>query len=101
MGESLMSVALRQAAERNMQFTTPEFPSGKPVGPLVLDLSGVEMLSAAGLTELVDLHRRLREMGGELVLVNVNDQVYEIFQVAHLTRLLNVRPKSASSVGRA
>ncbi len=71
------------------------------VGPLVLDLASVDVLTASGMGELVALHKRLREMGGELVLVNVNDTVLEVLQLARLTDLIHVRPKGASSVTRA
>jgi anti-anti-sigma factor len=97
-----MSVVLRPSVESNTDAISPtEIPPGDSVGPLVLDLSGVDVLTASGLGELVVLHKRLRGMGGELVLVNVNDKVLEVLQTARLTELFHVRPKGASSITRA
>jgi anti-anti-sigma factor len=60
--------------------------------PLLLDLAGVECVTAGGLGELVALHTRLRDSGGRLVLVNVGERAFEVFAVAGLTGLLDVRP---------
>ncbi len=59
--------------------------------PLVLDLSGVDRPTAAGLGELVALHRRLRDSGGDLVLYNVSDRTFEAVAVSGLIDLLEVR----------
>ena len=58
---------------------------------LFLDLSGVENPTAAGLGELVALHKRLLESGGRLVLCNVSERAFEVFAVARLTEVLDVR----------
>jgi anti-anti-sigma factor len=59
--------------------------------PLTLDLSGMQYLSAAGIGELVRIHNRLRTTGGQLILENVSDLVFEILEVAGLTELFNVQ----------
>jgi anti-anti-sigma factor len=59
--------------------------------PLVLDLSGVDFLTAEGLGELIRVHKRLQRMGGELVLDNVGEQAFEVLQVTRLTDVLKVR----------
>src|SRR5271165_6620189 len=86
---------------RNKAISPTEIFPIDSVGPLVLDLSGVDVLTASGLGELVGLHKRLRGMGGELVLVNVNDKVLEVLQMARMTDLFHVRSKGASSITRA
>jgi anti-anti-sigma factor len=58
---------------------------------LVLDLSGVDFLTAGRLGELVTLHARLRDLGGELVLDNVGERAFEVLEVARLTEVLHVR----------
>jgi anti-anti-sigma factor len=63
--------------------------AGQP--SLLLDLEGVDRPTAAGLGELVALHRRLRDLGGTLILCNVSDTTYEALAVARLTELLEVR----------
>lgn len=56
-----------------------------------LDFSKVEVLTAATLAKLVRLNRHLRVIGSRLVLRNVTDWVYEIFEVTGLTKVLTIR----------
>jgi anti-anti-sigma factor len=58
---------------------------------LVLDLSGVDFLTAEGLGELVRRHGRMRDLGGELVLDNVGARAFEVLTVAGLTTVFDVR----------
>jgi anti-anti-sigma factor len=60
--------------------------------PLLLDLAGVECVTAGGLGELVALHNRLRDSGGHLVLVNVGERAFKVFKLTGLNALLDVRP---------
>lgn len=56
-----------------------------------VDLSGVEYPTAACLGQLVTLNRWLRASGGRLVVDKVGPRAFEVFQVARLTELLDVR----------
>src|SRR5215207_4282351 len=58
---------------------------------LHLDFRHVEGTTASGLGQLVVLHKALRALGGRLTLGNVGERVFEVFEVTHLNRLLNVR----------
>jgi anti-sigma B factor antagonist len=58
---------------------------------LRLDLARVRFLTSTALGQLVALHKRVRAAGGELVLLNVADPVYEVFEVTRLHQLLDVR----------
>jgi anti-anti-sigma factor len=69
---------------------------GRPL--LRLDLSRVEYLTAATLTALLALGRGVRAARGRLTLENAGPLVYELFEVAGLTGLLNVRARSAAPV---
>ena len=60
--------------------------------PLLLDLAGVECVTAGGLGQLVALHNRLRDTGGHLVLVNVGERAFKVFKLTGLNALLDVRP---------
>ncbi len=62
---------------------------GRP--PLELDISGVGRPTAAGPGELVALHRRLRDLGGDLALCDVSDRTFEAATVSGLIDLLEVR----------
>jgi anti-anti-sigma regulatory factor len=58
---------------------------------LSLDLSAVAAPTAGGLGGLVALHHHLRDAGQELVLLNVGPQAFEVFRLAGLDALLDLR----------
>ena len=57
----------------------------------VVDLSGVEYPTAACLGQLVALNRWVRAAGGRLVVDRVGERAYEVFALARLTEVLDVR----------
>jgi anti-sigma B factor antagonist len=59
-------------------------------GRLELDLGNVRYLCATCLGRLITLDRRLRAAGGRLTLLGVTPAVYEIFEVTHLTTVLDL-----------
>ncbi|RKF28701.1 anti-sigma factor antagonist [Micromonospora globbae] len=72
-----------------------------PARPVLrLHLSGVRLLSAAGVRALVAAHRRVRTRGGELVLVDPEPVVARVLRVTGLHRVIPVvetsGPASAS-----
>jgi anti-anti-sigma regulatory factor len=70
----------------------PPLPFSLP-GPRdwVVDLSAVEYPTAACLGQLVALNSWLRASGGRLVVDKVGRRAYEVFAVARLTDVLDVR----------
>jgi ABC-type transporter Mla MlaB component len=56
-----------------------------------LDLSGLQRPTAEGLGALVVLNKELRARGGALALLNVPAAAYEVFNLANLVGLLDVR----------
>jgi hypothetical protein len=56
-----------------------------------VDLSGVECPTAACLGQLVTLNSWLRAAGGRLVVDKVSARAFEVFAVARLTEVLDVR----------
>ena len=66
---------------------------------MLLDFTNVEFLTSAELGTLVTLHKRLKACGGRLTLFNLNAQVYEVFAITNLHRLLGIcREKGADAV---
>jgi anti-anti-sigma factor len=53
-------------------------------GHLVLDCSNVEYLNSTALSVLLGVHKRLRAVGGRLVLANLHPLVAEVFAVTRL-----------------
>jgi anti-anti-sigma factor len=67
-----------------------------PARPLLrLDLSGVRLLSAAGVRALLAAHRRVRARGGVLVLVEPTPMVARVLRVTGLDRVIPVREGAA------
>jgi anti-anti-sigma regulatory factor len=65
----------------------------------LLDLGGVRVPTAGGVGRLVALHTRLRASGGRLVLCNVGQRAFEVFELTRLTELLDVRPAGVDQEG--
>ena len=70
----------------------PPLPFSVP-GPRewAVDLSGVQCLTAACLGQLVALNTWVRASGGRLIVDRVGERAYEVFEVARLTEVLDVR----------
>jgi anti-anti-sigma factor len=68
------------------------FGPGVEVGgrEVLLDLGNVECLASTALAGLVRLHGKLEEAAGHLRLGGVSPHVYELLEVTHLHRLLDV-----------
>ncbi|MEH0936406.1 anti-sigma factor antagonist [Micromonospora psammae] len=74
-----------------------------PARPVLrLDLSGVRVLSAAGVRAVVAAHLRVRARGGELVLVDPDPTVARVLRATGLHRVIPVvRSVPLPSAGRA
>jgi anti-sigma B factor antagonist len=59
-------------------------------GPLVVDLSGVELLDATGLGVLIGSHRRARAAGRRLVLRDAAPRVARILWLTRVDRVIAV-----------
>jgi anti-anti-sigma regulatory factor len=59
-------------------------------GRLEVDLGNVTSLSDSCLGGLIALDRRLRAAGKHLSLADVTPEVYEVFEVTHLTTVLDI-----------
>jgi anti-sigma B factor antagonist len=58
---------------------------------LLLDFGNVDYLTSTALSMLVSLHKRLRAKGRHLTVANLSPQVHEVFAVARLDTLLDLR----------
>ena len=65
---------------------------------LILDLSGVDYMSSAGLREMVRIFKRARSDGGDLRLVNPSDRVITVMQIAGLDTAVKIFPTRAAAV---
>jgi anti-sigma B factor antagonist len=85
--------------------TAPEFEEtlkelvGGGQHNLVLDLSGVEFLSSAGLRGMVSSLKACKNGGGTLALAKPSSRVVEVMQLAGLTALFTVFDDVTAAVG--
>ncbi|GHV83769.1 anti-sigma-B factor antagonist [Spirochaetia bacterium] len=61
---------------------------------LILDFKGVSYLASAGLRVLVSTQKKLSSRGGEMTIINVADDVLEIFEVTGLDDVFNFQSTS-------
>src|SRR5260370_3300332 len=51
---------------------------------ILLNFGNVEYLSSAALGKLITLNKKLQAAGGKLILLNIEPQIYEVFEITHL-----------------
>jgi anti-anti-sigma factor len=58
---------------------------------LILDFQKVNYLASAGLRVLVSVQKKLTSRSGSLSLINVDETVYEVFQVTGLDDIFDIQ----------
>ena len=66
------------------------FDVGHEAGQVVLDMTGVEFISASGIGLLVELHRHLVDHGRAVVLAHVNPLVRDLLRLTNVDTILPV-----------
>jgi len=66
---------------------------------LVLDLSGVDYMSSAGLREMVRILKRVKRGGGDLRIANPSERVKEVLELAGLDTIFQIYPTQVEAVG--
>jgi anti-anti-sigma factor len=61
---------------------------------LVVDCSGVEMMSSDTLGRLLILQRRMRKSGGRLILSGLREEVRQMFAWTKLERCFEIQPSA-------
>jgi anti-anti-sigma factor len=59
---------------------------------IVIDFSGVEYISSAGLRVMLTLAKKLRDLKGQLALAALGDSVRQVFELAGFLPLFAVEP---------
>ncbi|MGO9113516.1 MAG: STAS domain-containing protein [Thermoguttaceae bacterium] len=65
---------------------------------LLLSFSMVEFLSSTALGKLISLHRKVHTQGGVLKLSNIRPDIYEVFAIATLDRLFDIKGNEAEAL---
>jgi anti-sigma B factor antagonist len=67
-------------------------------GPMVLNLSEVTFIDSTGLGMLVSLHKLQVELGQQMVLCEVNDQVRLLLELTRLNLVFDIYDSKASAL---
>ncbi len=59
-------------------------------GDVVADCTALDYISSAGITVILELHKRLHGSGGSLRLVGMNPRVRTVFVYTGLDKVLNI-----------
>lgn len=65
---------------------------------IVLDLSGVDYMSSAGLREIVAALKRVKRVAGDVRIARPSDRVLEILEMAGLDTILRIYPTQDEAV---
>jgi anti-anti-sigma factor len=67
---------------------------------LILDLSGVDYMSSAGLRVLMLARKQAKAQGGTLVVAGLSPVVKEIFEISRFTVVFDIFPTVREALGR-
>jgi anti-anti-sigma factor len=56
---------------------------------IIADFGQLKYLNSTALGNIIDYNKRAQSKGGEFILANVNDSVYEIFDIVGATSILH------------
>jgi anti-sigma B factor antagonist len=59
---------------------------------ILLDFKNVDHLSSAALGMLINVNQKVKNQSGELRLVNIKPQIYEVFVITKLNKLFRILP---------
>ena len=65
---------------------------------ILLNFGNVEYLSSAALAKLITLNKKLQQVGGRLILCNIDPQIYEVFEITKLNKLFNIQAEEQAAL---
>lgn len=65
------------------------FQEGK--ANLILDFETLDYISSAGLRILLMAQKKVNETGTEMIIINTNENVREVFEMTGFTSILNIK----------
>src|SRR5262245_32055659 len=92
--EKRSTVRLTQTAFHLDQAEALEEALCSLAGPsLHVDLDDIEYLNANGLSTLLAVHKRVRDAGGQLVLLNVRPEILWVLNITRLDTVFDIEPR--------
>lgn len=67
---------------------------------VVVDFAGAEYISSAGLRVLLVLAKRMRDLGGRVVLCGMGQPVHQVFQLAGFLPLFTIDASREAAIAR-
>lgn len=58
---------------------------------LLLNFGNVEYLSSAALGKLITLNKKVNSASGKLILCNIAPNIFEVFEITKLNKILNIQ----------
>jgi len=71
---------------------------GTPQIKLLMSFQNVEHLSSAALGALININKRVGQLGGHLKLSDINPQIFEVFRITRLNKLFDIHPTAAEAL---
>ncbi|WP_432799695.1 STAS domain-containing protein [Poriferisphaera sp. WC338] len=65
---------------------------------LMLNFANVEHLSSAALGTLITIDKKVKKLGGQLRLSNIDPQIYEVFVITKLNKLFQIHDTEESAM---
>ena len=65
---------------------------------ILLNFTDVEFLSSAALGKLITLDRKVKASKGRLKMSNIRPEIFEVFQIAKLNKVFDIRNDEAEAV---
>ena len=65
---------------------------------ILLNFSKVEYLSSAALGKFISLNKKVQTAGGKLVMCNINEDIFEVFEITRLDRLFKIEKDEQSAL---
>lgn len=59
---------------------------------IVLDFKALEYISSSGIRQVVAAYKKAKDMEADFSLINVSDDVMEVFQLTNLDRKIRILP---------
>jgi len=65
---------------------------------ILLNFRNVEYLSSAALGKFITLNKKVQAKNGKLVMCNINEDIFEVFEITRLDRLFNIQKDEQSAL---
>jgi anti-sigma B factor antagonist len=65
---------------------------------ILLNFGNVEFLSSAALGKLIALHKKLQAVGGRLILCNIDQEIYEVFEITRLDKFFTIQKEEQAAL---